>query len=129
MYRKNGRALCGSMRRPQAGFEAQPRAARLLALKMGIIPTNGVRVRRGAFVFAGAVRRADRGVRPYKALCEAAICCAILIVPSARAGQSPAPTQNNHFFTITHSFKKRPVPGRNGAHIIYSTVLARSNSS
>ena len=37
-YRKNGRALCGSMRRPQASFEAQPRAARLLAPKMGIDP-------------------------------------------------------------------------------------------
>ena len=28
----------GSMRRPQASFEAQPRAARLLAPKMGIDP-------------------------------------------------------------------------------------------
>ena len=26
-------------------------------------------------------------------------------------------------------FKKRPVPIWNGAHIVYSTVLARSNSS
>ena len=37
-YRKNGRAACESMRRPQAGFEAQPRAARLLAPRMGIDP-------------------------------------------------------------------------------------------
>ena len=37
-YRKNGRAPRGSMRRPQASFEAQPRAARLLAPKMGIDP-------------------------------------------------------------------------------------------
>ena len=36
--RKNERAPCGSMRRPQASFEAQPRAARLLAPKMGIDP-------------------------------------------------------------------------------------------
>ena len=36
--RKNGRASYGSMRRPQASFEAQPRAARLLAPKMGIDP-------------------------------------------------------------------------------------------
>ena len=28
----------GTMRRPQASFEAQPRAARLLAPKMGIVP-------------------------------------------------------------------------------------------
>ena len=28
-------------------------------------PTNVVRIRNGAFVFAGAYRRADRGVRPY----------------------------------------------------------------
>ena len=33
-----GCASCGSMRRPQASFEAQPRAARLLAPKMGIDP-------------------------------------------------------------------------------------------
>ena len=37
-FRKNGRVSCGSMRRPQASFEAQPRAARLLAPKMGIDP-------------------------------------------------------------------------------------------
>ena len=37
-YHKNGRAQRGSMRRPQASFEAQPRAARLLAPKMGIDP-------------------------------------------------------------------------------------------
>ena len=30
----------GSMRRPQASFEAQPRIARLLAPKMGIDPTS-----------------------------------------------------------------------------------------
>ena len=36
--RKNERAPCRSMRRPQASFEAQPRAARLLAPKMGIDP-------------------------------------------------------------------------------------------
>ena len=28
----------GTMRRPQASFEAQPRTARLLAPKMGIVP-------------------------------------------------------------------------------------------
>ena len=37
-WHKNGRVACGSMRRPQASFEAQPRAARLLAPKMGIDP-------------------------------------------------------------------------------------------
>ena len=41
-FRKNGRAPCGSMRRPQASFEAQPRAARLLAPKMGIDPYKRV---------------------------------------------------------------------------------------
>ena len=44
-YRKNGRASCGSM-------PTSP-------------PTNVVRIRRGASVFAGARRRADRVVRPY----------------------------------------------------------------
>ena len=44
-YRKNGRASCGSM--------------------WASTPTNGMRVRIGAFMFAGAYRRADRGVRPY----------------------------------------------------------------
>ena len=45
MYRKNGRATCGSM--------------------WASTPTNGVRIRIGACNFAGADRRADRGVRPY----------------------------------------------------------------
>ena len=43
--RKNGRASCGSM--------------------WASTPTNGVRVRIGASVFAGTHRRADRAVRPY----------------------------------------------------------------
>ena len=42
---KNGCALCGSM--------------------WASTPTNGVRDRIGAFIFAGAYRRADRVVRPY----------------------------------------------------------------
>ena len=32
-------------------------------------PTNGKRIRWGVFVFAGASRRADRVVRPYRTLC------------------------------------------------------------
>ena len=44
-FRKNGHALCGSM--------------------WASTPTNGVRDRIGAFIFAGAYRRADRVVRPY----------------------------------------------------------------
>ena len=43
--RKNGRAACGSM--------------------WASTPTNVVWIRIGAFVFAGAYRRADRVVRPY----------------------------------------------------------------
>ena len=45
----------GSMRRPQASFEAQPRIARLLAPKMGIGPYihagKYIRIRRKAFSF------------------------------------------------------------------------------
>ena len=45
----------GSMRRPQASFEAQPRIARLLAPKMGIDPYihagKYIRIRRKAFSF------------------------------------------------------------------------------
>ena len=37
-FHQIGCASCGSMRRPQAGFEAQLRTARLLAPKMGIDP-------------------------------------------------------------------------------------------
>ena len=33
----------GTMRRPQASFEAQPRAARLLAPKIGIVPYEQIR--------------------------------------------------------------------------------------
>ena len=43
--RKNGRAACGE--------------------SAASTPTNVVRIRIGAFVFAGAYRRADRVVRPY----------------------------------------------------------------
>ena len=48
--------LCsaGSMRRPQASFEAQPRAARLLAPKMGIDPYGILRCRRTLYDFAAA---------------------------------------------------------------------------
>ena len=80
-------ASCGSMRRPQASFEAQPRNARLLAPRWASTPTlrNGKRgdfprpsVGADAYIgplkccdFAsdfhksGQFRRADRVVRPY----------------------------------------------------------------
>ena len=44
-FRKNGRAACGE--------------------SAASIPTSVIRIRIGAFVFAGVYRRADRGVRPY----------------------------------------------------------------
>ena len=65
-YCKNGRAACGSMRRPQASFEAQPRAARLLAPKMGIAP-----YKRGAgshwyIQFCGCVLPGGQGRPPLR---------------------------------------------------------------
>ena len=72
-FRKNGRASCGSM--------------------WASTPTNVVRIRIGASIFAGLCRRADRVVRPYKALygvadsvCRfASACRAILQSPTATA--------------------------------------------
>ena len=60
----------GSMRRPQASFEAQPRIARLLAPKMGIDPyteTGSACVCAAAFRKISALCRADRVVHPYEA--------------------------------------------------------------
>ena len=54
-------------------------------------PTNGVRVCRGASMFAGACRRADRGVRPYG--CAPLRIGAFNFAALCRAGgASPAPT-------------------------------------
>ena len=71
-YRKIGRALCGES-------AVSP-------------PTNGVRIRIGAFIFVGAFCRADRGVRPYE--CVRVCIGAVKFVIFYRAGGAcPAPAQ------------------------------------
>ena len=135
-FRKNGRASYGSMRRPQASFEAQPRAARLLAPKMGIdpykrcaglhrcirvcrcVPPGGqrrpplqdvVRFRRWCVQFCDCVLPGRARHRPLRTGCVFDVCCTILRVHSAREGQCPAPTLRRK--THTHKKPRRKFSG------------------
>ena len=79
IYRKNGRAPCGSM--------------------WASTPTNMVRIRIGAFVFAGASCRADRVVRPYGCVPFRIGVCGFAPLCSA-GGACPAPTLRRRMFAF-----------------------------
>ena len=86
-YRKNGCASCGES-------AASP-------------PTNVVRIRRYAFVFAGAYRRADRGVRPYGRV--PFHIGAVKFPTLCRAGgASPAPTLRRNVATAQNGVGSDP---------------------
>ena len=91
-YHKNGHAVCGSM--------------------WASIPTNVVRFRIGAFVFAGAPCRADRVVRPYGCVPFCIGACRFSALCRA-GGASPSPTlrlnNTSSLFTIT-SYLNLPLP-------------------
>ena len=69
-FRNNGRASCGSMRRPQASFEAQPRAARLLAPKMGIDPYKHGTVSHWCIRICGCVPPGGQSHPPLRVRCK-----------------------------------------------------------
>ena len=93
--RKNGRAACGSMRVST--------------------PTNVLRVCIGAFVFAGAYRRADRVVRPYE--CVRVCIGAFKFATSYRAGgASPAPTLRRNALQLRNK-NPSPHPSRCASHL------------
>ena len=91
-YRKNGRASYGSM--------------------WASTPTNVLRVCIGAFVFAGAYRRADRVVRPYGCVPFCIGACRFSALCRA-GGAIPSPTlrlnNTSSLFTIT-SYLNLPLP-------------------
>ena len=91
-YHKNGHAVCGSM--------------------WATTPTNVVRFRIGAFVFAGAPCRADRVVRPYGCVPFCIGACRFSALCRA-GGASPSPTlrlnNTSSLFTIT-SYLNLPLP-------------------
>ena len=88
-YRKNGRASYGSMRRPQASFEAQPRAARLLAPKMGIDPYKRFTVSHWRVRIRGCVPPGGQGRPPLRVHAVPHWCARICDVVPCGRGRTP----------------------------------------
>ena len=89
----------GSMRRPRASFEAQPRAARLLAPKMGIDPYKHFTVLHWCIRFCGCVLPGGQGRPPLRVRACLHWCGQICsIVPPG--GVEPLPYANLAVFAI-----------------------------
>ena len=106
-YCKNGRAACGSMRRPQASFEAQPRAARLLAPKMGIDPYKRYAYSHWRVHVCGYVLPGGQGRPPLRVRACSHRCTKIRDIVLRGRGRTPPLRSRGRFHKICKICPKR----------------------
>ena len=111
-FRQIGCASCGSMRHPQAIFEAQPRAARLLAPKMGIARYKHGAYSPGCVHFCGCVPPGGQGRPPLRVHTIShwciPICRAVPHNPSVTASPCHLPFHKGGFGASPPQITKRP---------------------